>query len=190
MRSLWTAAGRTGVGDRPRAGSSAASVVALLVVLAAMIATVGAAEAPATPRDPFLDQLAGRWEFVGTVRGTPVRYAGEGKWVLGDGWLRLALVDAGPPPPYEANVYLGFDSHAGDYVAHWLDRFGAAGARVVATGHRDGQTLVLLFPYEGNTFRDTLTLAQDRASGSLLIESQNADRTWSTFASYTFTRKH
>jgi hypothetical protein len=30
------------------------------------------------------------------------------------------------------------------YVAHWLDRFGAAGARVVARGGRRGQQLVRL----------------------------------------------
>jgi hypothetical protein len=177
-----------GVGGRPRPGARTARVVAL-AVLATMSVTVAGASAPAPERDPYLDQLVGRWEFVGNVRGTPVRYAGEGQWVLADGWLRLALVDAGTPPTYEASIYLGFDTKAGDYIAHWLDRFGAAGARVVATGQRDGQTLVLRFPYEGAPFRDTLAVAADRAGGSLLIESQNADGTWSTFASYTFTRK-
>lgn len=186
MRASSTVAGWTGTGDRRRSG--AASVVALFAVLATMATTAGGAEARAPVRDQYLDQLAGRWEFVGTVRGTPARYAGEGQWVLADGWLRLALVGAGTPPAYEANVYFGVDAKAGDYIAHWLDQFGAAGARVVATGHRDGQTLVLRFPYEGSPFRDTLTFAADRASGSLLIESQNADGTWSTFASYTFTR--
>ncbi len=153
--------------------------------------TVVAAEPPSpSVRDPFLMQLAGRWTLSGAVLGKPVRYRGDAAWVLEGGWLRLALVDRATPPGYQADVYLGFDAKAGDYVAHWLDRFGAAGARVVATGHRDGQTLVLLFPYEGSPFRDTLTLASDGASGSLLLASQQADGSWSTFASYTLTRRH
>ena len=108
--------------------------------------------------------------------------------MLADAWLRLALVDVGQPPAYVADLYLGCDEKAGDYIVHWLDQFGAAGARVVATGHRTGQTLVFSFPYEGAAFRDTLTLAADGATGSLLIEARQADGSWSTFASYAFTR--
>ena len=37
-------------------------------------------------------------------------------------------------------------------------------------------------------FRDTLALAADGASGSLLLESQQNDGSWSTFASYRLTR--
>jgi hypothetical protein len=42
--------------------------------------------------------------------------------------------DLSRPSKYQADVYLGFDAKAGDYIAHWLDQFGAAGARVVASG--------------------------------------------------------
>ena len=51
------------------------------------------------------------------------------------------------PPTYEAEVFIGFDAKANDFIAHWLDRFGAAGARVVARGERNGQQLVIVFPY-------------------------------------------
>jgi hypothetical protein len=34
----------------------------------------------------------------------------------------------------EADVVIGFDAKAGDYVAHRLDRFGAAGAPSPASG--------------------------------------------------------
>ena len=146
------------------------------------------AEPAAAPPDPFLTQLAGRWELVGTVLGKAVHYRGRGSWVLEGGWLRLELIDVARPPGYQAEVYLGFDSKQQDYIAHWLDKFGAAGARVVATGQRAGQTLVLQFPYAAGAFRDTLTLAADGSSGSLLLESQRADGGWSTFASYTLAR--
>ena len=176
-----------GIGiSRQRQLARACLIGALLLPLA----TAAAADRPAAPeRDAFLDQLAGDWALTGHVRDTPVRYRGRAEWVLEDGWLRFSLVDAAAPPSYAAHVYLSYDPKAGDYVAHWLDRFGAAGARVVGIGHRVDQTLVLTFPYAESTFRDTLTIAADGASGSLLLESRNAAGEWSTFAAYTMKRR-
>ena len=184
----------TNVTDPPELASAArrwrAATVSAAAALLVLIGSAVHAEAPSPPpRDPFLAQLAGRWTLTGSVRGRPVRYRGDATWVLNGGWLRLALVDRAKPPGYQADVFLGFDAKAGDYIAHWLDQFGAPGARVVATGHRDGQTLVLLFPYEDSPFRDTLTLAADGSSGTLLLEAQKPDGSWSTFASYTLTRR-
>ncbi len=167
-----------------------AATVNIAAALLILIRSAAYAEPPSSPaRDPFLAQLAGHWALVGQVLGKPVVYRGEATWVLSGGWLRLALLDRARPPGYQADVFLGFDANAGDYVAHWLDQFGAAGARVVATGHRDGLTLVLLFPYEGSPFRDTLTLSTDGKNASLLLEAQKPDGSWSTFASYTLTRR-
>lgn len=174
-----------GSAARDRRAATAIVLTAFLLLGGSVLA----AQPPSRPpHDPFLSQLAGHWTLTGSVRGQPVRYRGDATWVLNDGWLRLSLVDRARPPGYRADVFLGFDAKAGDYVAHWLDQFGAAGARVVATGRRNGQTLVLLFPYEDAPFRDTLTLAADGASGSLLLEAQKPDGSWSTFASYTLTR--
>lgn len=50
--------------------------------------------------------------MAGTVLGKPVKYHATGA-----------------VPTYEADLFLGYDPHARDYVGHWLDRFGAAGAR-------------------------------------------------------------
>jgi hypothetical protein len=160
---------------------------AVLLCLLGVACAAGAAPTPAPP-DAFLAQLAGRWELAGSVRGKPAHYRAEGRWELQHGWLRLAMIDTARPPAYQADLYLGFDPQAGDYIAHWLDQFGAAGARVVATGQRDGQTLVLLFPYPEGAFRDTLSLAPGGGRGTLLLESQQKDGSWSTFASYTLTR--
>jgi hypothetical protein len=162
----------------------------LLLALTAGLAAAATAAAPtASPADHFLAQLAGRWDMTGTVSGKAVHHRGDGRWVLSGGWLCLSIVDTASPPAYVASVYLGFDRRQHDYIAHWLDQFGAAGARVVATGKREGQTLVLLFPYAEGAFRDTLTLAPDGASGTLLIESQAKDGGWATFASYRLARR-
>jgi Protein of unknown function (DUF1579) len=159
---------------------------AYLLILGALLAGAAAAEPPADTR--FLGALAGDWQMQGTVMGKPVRYRASGRWVLNGAWLELSMVDVARPPRYEAQLYLGYDGKAGDYIGHWLDRFGAAGARVVATGERHERTLVLNFPYADGDFRDTLTLAGDAQSATLLIEARKSDGTWSTFASYTLER--
>lgn len=176
--------------DRSSRRSGSWRMLRALALALCLNAGAAAAAPLARPADPFLAQLAGRWDMVGTVGGKPVHHRGEGRWVLKSAWLCLTIVDAASPPAYTASVYLGFDRRQHDYVAHWLDQFGAAGARVVATGKREGQTLVLLFPYSQGAFRDTLTLAPDGASGTLLLESQAKAGGWSTFASYRLTRAH
>lgn len=162
--------------------------LALLFVAAAVLPAGTAGAQPAPPRDAFLQQLAGRWEMTGTLMGKPVHQRGEGSWVLKGGWLCFTIVDPNVPPAYQAAVYIGFDAKAGDYIAHWLDQFGAAGARVVATGQRDGQRLVLTFPYLEGAFRDTFVMEAAGARGTLLLESQHPDGHWSTFASYQLRR--
>jgi hypothetical protein len=158
----------------------------LLLLPGVLLACAALAEPPADTR--FLAQLAGKWQMEGTVLGKAVRYAASGRWVLNGAWLELSMVDVAHPPQYEAQLYLSYDGKAHDYIGHWLDRFGAAGARMVASGERHERTLVLNFPYAEGAFRDTLTLAGDSGSGTLLIEAQQPDGSWSTFASYRLRR--
>jgi len=99
------------------------------------------------------------------------------------------MIDLAAPPGYEADVYIGYDAKAHDFVAHWMDRFGAAGSRVVAQGERQGEKLVLTFPYSEGAFRDTFTWFAASDSWTLLLEAQGANGAWSTFASYTLTRE-
>jgi hypothetical protein len=145
---------------------------------------------PPPAHDRFLAQLAGAWDMTGTLLGKPVHQRGKGTWVLADGWLCFTIIDAQQPPAYQAAVYIGFDPKTGDYIAHWLDQFGAAGARVVASGQLAGHSLVLTFPYAEGAFRDTFTLEPGADSGTLLLESQSQDGSWSTFASYLLHRPH
>jgi hypothetical protein len=142
-----------------------------------------------TPDDAYLDNLQGSWVMEGILGGKPVHYFADGQRVLSGGFLKLHMVDVDTPPKYEAELFIGFDPKANDFVAHWLDRFGAAGARVVATGQRQEQRLVLHFPYAEGAFRDTLLWQPESAMWSLLLESQRPDGAWSTFASYTLTRR-
>lgn len=134
----------------------------------------------------YLDALQGDWDMTGTLLGKPVKYRARGQRVLHGGFLRLHMIDAADVPTYEADLFLGYDPHADDYIGHWLDRFGAAGARVVAGGKRQGKTLVIQFPYADGPFRDTLAYDPNTDTWSLLIESQKpGGGEWSNFATYT-----
>src|ERR1700730_15508874 len=66
--------------------------------------------------EAYLDQLQGDWDMTGRVLGKPVRHHARGERVPGGDFLRLHRTDAQAPPPYEADVFIGFDRHAGDYV--------------------------------------------------------------------------
>jgi hypothetical protein len=167
--------------------SGGAWAVALLS-LAAVAAAPAHADDALSPDNVYLDGLVGEWNMSGTVLGRPVRYLARGERVLQGGFLRLHMIDAAAEPQYEADLFLGFDAQAHDYVGHWLDRFGAAGARVVATGQREGERLVINFPYSSGAFRDTLMFDQTTGAWSLLLETQTRNGSWSTFANYTLRR--
>jgi hypothetical protein len=133
----------------------------------------------------YLDALQGDWDMAGTLLGKPVKYRARGERVLQGGFLSLHMIDLAEVPTYEADLFLGYDAHADDYIAHWLDRFGAAGARVVASGKRQGETLIIQFPYADAAFKDTFVYDANSRSWSLLIEAQKPGGGWSNFATYT-----
>lgn len=167
------------------------SIVSILSAATVAFAAAPAQQATKSADEIFLDALQGDWTMAGTLGGKPVHYLADGRRVLQGSFLRLHMIDVQLPPKYEADVFIGFDAKANDFIAHWLDRFGAAGARVVARGERKGQQLVIVFPYAEGAFRDTFSWEPASRSWSLLPESQSADGTWSTFATYTLTpRSH
>jgi hypothetical protein len=160
---------------------------ALLAWTLSVVSAATLAKAP-SPGDAYLDDLRGSWIIQGTFGNKAVKYNAVGTRVLGGAWLRLHMVDAEKPPRYEADVYLGYDDKAGDFILHWLDTWGAAGARVVATGHRDGERLIVMFPYAEGAFRDTFQRDGSSGTWNLLIESQGKGGAWSKFGTLRFTR--
>jgi hypothetical protein len=169
----------------PRSVISVRTTLCVVALFVAAGAQAPRAADATSPDNAYLDGLQGEWEMTGTLLGKPVKYHARGERVLQGGFLRLHMIDLGAAPNYEAELFLGFDAHAGDYIVHWLDRFGAAGARVVATGKRTGKTLVVLFPYAEGAFRNTYEFEPKSGSWSLVIEWQAAGGTWSNFATYT-----
>ncbi len=164
-------------------------LVALILILAEIAAESVRAETPGDPDNRFLDAMAGDWMVTGTTLGKPIQYTLHGQRVLAGGFVRLDLVDTHNPPAYQADVYVSFDKTKRDYIMHWLDQFGAAGARVVGEGRRDGERLVVDFPYADGAFRDTFTYDPKAQDWHWLLQSQDKNGQWSVFANYTLKRR-
>jgi len=162
-----------------------------IVLALALVIILPAASRAQTPVDNnvYLDGLVGDWTMDGTVLGKPAKYTMHGERVLEAAFVRLSMVDVHRSAHYEADAYIGYDPHQKDFVAHWLDRYGAAGARVVGTGHREGSRLVLVFPYSEGNFRDTFVFNPGTKSWALLMETQAKNGTWSQFANYAIARR-
>jgi hypothetical protein len=124
----------------------------------------------------------------GTFGNKAIKYYAVGRRVLGSAWLQVHMIDAAKPSQYQADVFFGYDDKAGDFIVHWLDTSGAAGARVVATGHRDGERLVVVFPYAAGTLRDTFQRDTSRGTWTVLVESREQAGTWSAFGNFRLTR--
>jgi hypothetical protein len=127
--------------------------------------------------------------MTGTVMNQPVKYAAEGAWTLQGQFLSLHMKDVAVPPAYEANLLIGIDSSKMEYVAHWLDSFGGAGARVVGLGPITAEGIEIIYPYAEHHFRNTFNYSADTDEWTLVIESAQKDGGWSIFAKYRIVKK-
>jgi len=138
----------------------------------------------------LLDHLVGTWNMEGSVEGKPVRYSFEAGRVLHDELVHMYMKDLAVPSPYEADVYIGYDTTRSCYVTFWLDSFGVDSTfAVLGYGHQKGDTLVILFSFPKEPFRDTFTYDSKRDAWRFLLEDGNLQGTWKTFADYELTRK-
>ena len=164
-------------------------LVALILIIAEIAAESVRAEARGDPDTGFLDAMAGDWIVTGTTLGKPIKYTLHGQRVLAGGFVRLDLVDTNNPLTYQADVYLSYDRKKNDYIMHWLDQFGAAGARAVGEGRREGESLVIDIPYADGAFRDTFTYDPNAKRWRWRLEAQDKNGKWSTFANYNLSRR-
>jgi hypothetical protein len=160
-----------------------------LLALAGFLIAGSAAAQESTPAqmDSLLGRLVGRWQMTGTVRNRPATYALSGTRVLQGHFVELHMVDVRRPPAYEARVFLGVDSAKGEFIAHWLDNFGAAYSIPHATGTASGDTVRLAFPYADGPFRDMFVYRRRAGTWYFRLESQDTSGTWSLFAEYEVT---
>jgi hypothetical protein len=162
--------------------------VAGLLFASGLAAQAAAPTAPAA-MDTLLERLVGRWRMKGTVRGAPALYTLDVTRVLQRRFVELHMVDVHRPPGYEARVFIGVDSANARYIAHWLDRFGAAYSIPHATGEMGGDTLRLDFPYPDGAFHDTFVYDRRSDSWYFLLEAADTAGGWTRFAEYQVRRR-
>ena len=156
-----------------------------LVLLGTLVAPAAGAQGSAPARmDSLLSHLVGRWRMTGSVRGTPVTYSLESTRVLQGRFVQLHMTDVQQPPAYEARVFIGVDSAKTQYIAHWLDNFGAAYSIPHATGTAQGDTIRLAFAYADGPFRDTFVYRRATGTWYFRLESQDSAGTWQLFGEY------
>ncbi|HEY7638604.1 MAG TPA: hypothetical protein VH814_02680 [Steroidobacteraceae bacterium] len=151
----------------------------------AMLMFVAVAANAAQPDEEFLGELIGTWDMSGELGGKPVHYRAQAVRTLAGGWIEFHMEDVATPRSYEARLFLSADRKAHDVIVHWLDQFGAAGARVVGTGTRSGNVLTVTFPYAEGAFRNEWAYDAAKHTWTLAIDAQESDKSWKPFARYT-----
>jgi hypothetical protein len=139
--------------------------------------------------EALLERLVGQWRMTGSVRGRPATYTLDAIRVLQSRFVELHMEDVNRPPAYEARVFIGVDSAGGRYIAHWLDRFGAAYSIPHATGDARGDTIVLAFPYPAGAFRDRFVYDRQADTWHFRLEAADSAGGWRLFAEYQVRRR-
>jgi uncharacterized protein DUF1579 len=135
-------------------------------------------------KDPLLDNLVGRWDVPGHVRGRDVKSRLTAEWVLNHQFLQLKLEDTANPSQYEAWIFIGYDFLSERYVVHWIDVFGGRFSETLGYGSRMGDAIRVVFEYGDGPFRNTLAWTAREKSWHWLIESKDQAGRWKTFAEY------
>lgn len=159
-------------------------VISMLCLFPTVYVSAQTQAPQAEAMDALLEHLVGQWRMTGAVRGQPVTYTLNATRVLQGRFVELHMVDVNEPPAYEARVFIGVDSANSRYIAHWLDRFGAAYSIPHAIGTARGDTLLLTFPYASGPFHDAFVY--DRRADAWYFRLEAADSTGSRrlFAEY------
>ena len=159
--------------------------MAVTTLLSLALATYLPAQTSHSARmEALLERLVGQWRMTGSVRGRPARYTLDATRVLQGRFVELHMEDVNRPPAYEARVFIGVDSVGGRYIAHWLDRFGAAYSIPHGTGHARGDTLLLDFPYPAGAFRDAFVYDRQSDTWHFRLEAADSAGGWRLFAEY------
>jgi hypothetical protein len=135
--------------------------------------------------DDLLDNLQGQWKVTGPVMGRPLEMRLTAEWVLNHQFLRFhekAVSTAPGQPPYEADVYIGYDNTSERYVAHWLDIYGGRYSEFLGYGTRSGDSIRFTFEYPDGPFHNTFTWNPQAKSWRFMLENKDTAGKWKSFA--------
>jgi hypothetical protein len=170
-----------------------------LALLALVISFVVFAQSKPEPLDgpnrPFhddlLDNLQGQWKLKGTIVNHPGDADLEAEWLLNHQFLKIhekgtAVIPG--RPPYEADVYVGYDNASERYVIHWIDIYGGRFSETLGYGTRQGNTIKFVFEYPDGPFHNTFTWNPESKTWRFLLEQKNEEGKWGVFADRTATK--
>lgn len=134
----------------------------------------------------FLENLVGQWELHGRMGDIVLQQSVEGKWTIGDLFIKLHFTSTLPPVddqlPYEAIYYIGYNQEYDNYVMHLLDTTQVGITCPVGTAKREGNEIPFQFNYETGPF--TNRFIWDPVAGSwgfkLTYFEQDELRTFAT----------
>ena len=120
-----------------------------IAALAGMLLSSAAYAQQPPMQDTLLDHMTGRWVLQGSVAGKETTHDVEAVWVLNHHYVRIHEVsrekNAHGQPAYEAEVYIGWDQAAGEYVCLWIDVWGGAGPGTIGRAASGRHEIAFLF---------------------------------------------
>jgi hypothetical protein len=135
--------------------------------------------------DDLLDNLQGRWTLKGTITGHPGDAELDAVWVLNHQFLKVHEKGTSTipgRPPYEAEIYIGYDNASERYVAHWIDIYGGRFSETLGYGTRSGNSIKFIFEYPDGPFHNTFTWNSESKTWRFLLEQRNDAGKWVVFA--------
>jgi len=138
--------------------------------------------------DDLFSNLEGDWSLTRSIGGKELNNTASATWVLQHQFLLLKMRDASIPSRYEADIYIGYSHARAEYVAHWIDNFGAQFS-AVGRGKRNGNSVEFRFEYPDGPFFNTFAWDPETKTWSCHLQSVAKDGTRKTFARDTLTRR-
>lgn len=166
----------------------------LLLAALTCLATPLSAQQP-TFTDSLMDRMVGRWVLRGTIANQPTTHDVTAEWVLQHQYVRLHEVarerDAAGKSAYEADVYIGWDAQARQYVCVWLDVYGGMSVESLgrATGRGDEIPFVFMSPEGHEAFHTTFAYNRGAGTWEWRMDNIGAGGAASPFARVTLTRQ-
>jgi len=138
--------------------------------------------------DDLFSHLEGEWLLTRVIGGRELKNAVSASYVLQHQFLLLRMRDVATPSKYEADIYIGYSNASKEYVAHWIDNFGAHFS-AVGRGRREGNSVEFRFQYPDGPFFNTFSWEPETQTWHCHLQSAASDGTRSTFAKDTLVRK-
>lgn len=139
-------------------------------------------EMPATAAG-LLNHLTGTWILRGTIAGKPTSHDVQAAWVLNHEYLQIHETsrekNAAGGAAYEAIIYIGWDTKAGQYDCLWLDSTSGDGlsSGVIARANQAGDSIPFIFQLSASDqIRTTFTYSKASDSWQWLIDDVVKDR--------------